>query len=275
VLDDLSLLHEQLSDDLCRPTITRQISRELGRFGAPYDLIHLEDVRPETSRYKLYMFLGIYHLDESALRRVHQAVCRAGVTSLWVHAPGVFGSPAGKGQDLAQRASRVTGIELDMEHLKSDLSVRVTNLDHPIARGIREPIRYGSERLIGPVLYVTDPGAEILGSVEYLHSMSRPGLCVKDEAGLRSVYSSAPNLPAALLRGIARWAGVHIYSEDGDVLYAGHGLLAVHAATSGEKTLALPRRTEIREFFGDRIVGRDTDRIHVNLKIGETVVFRI
>ena len=38
--------------------------------------------------------------------------------------------------------------------------------------------------------------------------------------GRTSVYSSAPILPAALLRNIARAAGCNIYSDADDVVYA-------------------------------------------------------
>ncbi len=60
-----------------------------------------------------------------------------------------------------------------------------------------------------------------------------------------SVYLASPDIPAPVLRGIARHAGVHLYSEDGDVLYATPELLSVHTVSGGKRTFRLPGQVEI------------------------------
>lgn len=275
VLDDRSALHELLGDDLSKGTITRQISRELGRFGAPYDLLRLDDVEPDGCSYKLYIFLGVHSITAEQLERVHHTVRRSGVTSLWTYAPGIFGGSEEDRIDPARRISDVTGIQVGIERMATDLTVRITDLNHEITDSLSEPIRYGTDRAVGPIVYGCDPRARVLGEVHYLHTMVRPGFLVKKFEGFRSVYSSAFNLPAPLLRGIARWAGVHIYCETGDVLHAGRGIVALHAVFSGRKVLLLPRTATVKEFFGDETVTQNGKQIEFDLEAGRTAVFTI
>jgi hypothetical protein len=112
----------------------------------------------------------------------------------------------------------------------------------------------------------------------------KPGLGVKElpAAGVagtagaaggtwKSAWCATPNIPAPLLRGVARWAGVHLYSEAGDVLYATRDLLAVHTVGGGERTFRLPRTAEVvHELLDDRPVARDADSFSVTLPPAST-----
>lgn len=51
---------------------------------------------------------------------------------------------------------------------------------------------------------------------------------------------------AAFLQGTA----AHFYVEPGDVVYAGNGYLAIHAATAGKKRLRLPVACQVQQLFG-------------------------
>jgi len=67
-------------------------------------------------------------------------------------------------------------------------------------------------------------------------------------------------VPAPVLRGVARYAGVHLYSGEGDVLYATADLLAAHTAVGGKRTFRLPARAEIvYDLFEGRTVARKAD----------------
>ncbi len=58
--------------------------------------------------------------------------------------------------------------------------------------------------------------------------------------GWTSIYSAAMQLPAGLMRNIARSAGVHIWLESDDALYTDNQFAGIHAATAGTKLLRLP-----------------------------------
>jgi hypothetical protein len=81
-------------------------------------------------------------------------------------------------------------------------------------------------------------------------------------------------VPAALLRGIARHAGVHLYNEDGDVLYAGPNLLSAHTVSGGDRTFQLPQPVEIvYDLLCDRILARDTAQFTDTLDPASTVLY--
>ena len=77
-----------------------------------------------------------------------------------------------------------------------------------------------------------------------------------------------------MLRGIARQAGVHLYSEDGDVLYATPDLLSVHTVAGGERTFKLPSKVEVvYDLFNRREVARDVKQFNVVLPAASTHLY--
>ena len=89
-----------------------------------------------------------------------------------------------------------------------------------------------------------------------------------------SIYVAAPNLPAPVLRGMAGYAGVHLYSREGDVLYANRDLLAVHTVAGGERTFRLPRQVEeVYDLYERRTVARNTNAFQVKLRPVSTALY--
>ena len=93
------------------------------------------------------------------------------------------------------------------------------------------------------------------------------------EGDYASVYTAAPLLPAALLRSIAAYAGCHVYNEQNDVLYAGDGILAVHAAKPGRRHLRLPRPATVRELYTGELIGKSIEEFDYNFEQPGTAVF--
>jgi hypothetical protein len=90
---------------------------------------------------------------------------------------------------------------------------------------------------------------------------------VKTFPGWTSIYVAAPNLPAPLLRGIAGFAGVHLYNRDGDVLYANRDLLGVHTVSGGNRTFRLPRQVEeVYDLFNRKAIAHNVTEFHVQLR---------
>jgi hypothetical protein len=78
-----------------------------------------------------------------------------------------------------------------------------------------------------------------------------------------------------VLRNIARWAGVHIYSDAGDVLYANKCLLGVHTVAGGERVFRLPRRAEaIYDLFEQKIIAQNVSEFRATLAPLSTAGFR-
>jgi len=97
---------------------------------------------------------------------------------------------------------------------------------------------------------------------------------VKAFPGWTSIYVAAPNLPAPVLRGMARFAGVHSYNQEGDVLYATRDLLAVHTVSGGDRTFSLPREVEeVYDLFERKPIARNTREFRVRLLPVSTALF--
>lgn len=94
--------------------------------------------------------------------------------------------------------------------------------------------------------------------------------------GWRSVYSPRANVPADVLRGLAREAGVHIYCEAEDPLYANDRLIALHTITGGPRTIVLPKKCRrVTEVFSGRVVAENTDRFEDTLAPPCTVLYEV
>lgn len=125
-----------------------------------------------------------------------------------------------------------------------------------------------------------DPDATPLGEIVYTLGRCRPGFGVKrfyaddPRAAWHSVYCATPNIPAPVLRGLARFAGVHLYNEAGDVLYATPDLLAVHTVAGGERTFQLPHPAEIvYDLYNDCVLARNAGQFAVKLAPASTALY--
>ena len=76
------------------------------------------------------------------------------------------------------------------------------------------------------------------------------------------------------IRSLAVRAGAHCYIDSGDAVWVGQHYLVLHAASSGEKTVRLPRPRRIRPLFPD---GEDftDDVLSVPMQLAETRVWRL
>ena len=86
-----------------------------------------------------------------------------------------------------------------------------------------------------------------------------------------SYYLEEPPIDAAAYRALARQAGVHLYVETNDVLYANASLVVIHAADAGERRIRFPDKSHV----ADLITGKTwnaVDEVRVDAKQGETVL---
>src|SRR4030042_2755779 len=131
----------------------------------------------------------------------------------------------------------LTGCRFGMGEQPWGPLVHITDSGHPITKDLDQALFWGTNSKLAPLFYIDDSEARVLGQVVYSQGNCKPGLAVKTFPEWTAVYSAAPNLPASVLRGIARFARVHIYSDAGDVLYASRQLLGVHTVGGGNRQL--------------------------------------
>ena len=270
ILDDESFYYETVRNDLDLPLIFQQRLWGLPRLGAPFDTYLLEDLcEGRLPPYKLYIFLNAFRLDRPRREALKAEIRRDGRVSLWLFAPGYIEEDAS-----LDHMEDLTGFRFGKGLHPWGPLMHILDFQHPITEQLPQDLFWGTNSIIGPVFHLDDPEARVLGQVVFSEGRCHPGMGVKELDGWRSVYISAPNVPAPVLRGLARYAGVHLYSEDGDVLYATRDLLAVHTVAGGERQFRLPRRVEVvHDLFGDCEVAADTDVVSVRLEPASTAMY--
>ena len=279
-LDDESYLYEGNRNNIDLPLIAHQRHMTLNRFGAPHDLYLLNDLlEGNLPPYKLYVFLNAFHLNDRRRQTLREIVCRNNQTALWYYAPGYLNSDADDAIHV-DHMTELTGFRFDFGRSYWSAVGHVTDFRHPITQGVAQDLFWGSTRPIAPIFHVEDPEATVLGEVIYGLGRCKPGLAVKTfnpespTEAWSSVYVATPNVPAPVLRGIARFAGVRLYNEEGDVLYATPDLLSVHTIAGGDRTFKLPRCAEVvYDLFNRRIVGRDAAQFDVQLPPASTALY--
>jgi hypothetical protein len=270
IIDDESIYYESDKNSMDLPLIFEQRLWGLPRMGAPFDTYLLGDLlKKGCPPYKLYIFLNPFRLDDRRRASLRQILRRDERVALWVYAPGLIRN------DLSlENMEDLTGLRFGMGEQPWGPHVHITDFDHPITKGLAQDTFWGTDSKFGPLFHVDDPRARELGQVVYSQGNCKPGFAVKTFPDWISVYSAAPNLPASVLRGIARFAGAHIYSEAGDVLYASRELLGVHTVSGGPRTIRLPRKVEvIHDLFEDRRVAADAAEFEVRLAPASTSLF--
>jgi hypothetical protein len=121
--------------------------------------------------------------------------------------------------------------------------------------GLPANIEFGSPERLGPRFHVTDPEAVSLGT--FIEG-GRTGFAMKQNDNWTSIYAGTTQVPSDILRAVAQQAGVHMFTDSDDVLYANQSYIAVQCRTEGgNKRFRLSRRGNVRELYSDTVVGEN------------------
>lgn len=270
LIDDDSFWHESMRNDLNRAGVFYQRVFGLPRFGAPHDVYLLDDlIEGRIPPYKLYIFLNAWHLDGARRDQLKRLLRQQHATAVWVYGAGYLNeTPA------LDNMTDLTGIMFDMTDHAWAMQMHVTDFDHPITRGLPQDLFWGTHSSLGPVFHAKDAGGRTLGQVITSLGRCKPGFVIKEFSDWRSIWLASPGIPAPVLRGIARDAGIHIYSDAGDVLHASKSLLSVHTVSGGPRTFRLPCRVEVVfDLYHDRLLARDAAEFDVELSPASSALF--
>ncbi|MDD2707473.1 MAG: hypothetical protein PHV34_05630 [Verrucomicrobiae bacterium] len=237
----------------------------LHEMGAPFDSYLLSDVFDrDFPDYKMYVFLNAFYLSEKQRKDLGARLKKDGHLLLWIYAPGLAGE---NGIGVAN-CGGVLDFNLGCENKPAPLSVR---LAPGVFDGRCKTECYGMTTPAGPVCHIDDPGVTALGSL----ANGKCGLGFKKSGGWISAYSAAPRLPADVLREFARMAGVHLYVESPDVIFANHDYFGMHVAETGEKAVRLPCKASPCELFTEKTFGKDCREFRFFGEKGETFLFEL
>jgi len=270
LLDDESFFYETVRNDLDIPLVFGQKLKGLPRMGAPYDIFLLDDLLEGRLRpYKLYIFLNAFRLDRNRREALQREIRRDGRTALWIYAPGYI-----DGEPSLENMTGLTGFRFGRNDHPWPSFMHIVNFDHPATRGLPQDLFWGTDSRLAPMFYIHDNEAVTLGDAVMAQGTVQPGFGVKSFPAWTSVYCAEPDIPAPVLRGIARWAGVPIYSDAGDVLYRSRNLLAVHTVAGGKRSFKLPEKVEVVwDVFSNMEIVRDADSFDVTLPPASTSLY--
>ncbi len=269
--------NQQLLSDMTQDNIER-----LQRLGAPHDAIVAEDFLPPRwpelpapgkepeqdapATYKLLIFPFSFLCEPATRAEIHRRV-EAGATALFLYAAGIVDGETASLDNMA----RLLGMRVRGEPSQP----LVATFDDAVAReyGIAAGDRQLGNPKTGHFRYVIDdPQATPLA--HYADGAVAAAMLAYGKG--RIIFSAVPAAPVALYKLAAKIAGVHLYSDTDDALYASGEFLVLHTRTAGRKRLRLPRQVaQVTEVFTGEIMARQAQEIAVDLAGKTTAVYRL
>jgi hypothetical protein len=286
ILCEQSPLYLKPGYELTYPLIYAQILLHLSKIGAPFDIYLHDDLgHPSMPDYKLYVFLDTFYLTCEEREMIKKKIRRNNSTALWVYATGFIGEEGFSVKNMYD----LTGIHIACKEVPfgrggfypyppggAPIHIYLTNFNHPITNELPSNTIFGTDNSIGPYFYCNDPEVVVLGNVFSPHCgvlPELPGFCVKEFGDWKSIFVGVPNIPSNVLRGIARYAKVHIYSNEDDVVYANNNFLSIHANRAGKRMIKLPQRCDVYDVLKEELVEKDVIEFSVHLKQYETKLY--
>lgn len=257
--------------------------------GVPYDAYSLEDFDHIDRSYVLYIFLNAVFVPASQRAAIRRKLAAEPATAVWIYGAGYADERVA---DVAQCAE-LTGLRLRMEETPGPVQVKFAESAHPLLRDLDGISAFGTQRIeetnnsyrplpdqryVAPtqsvplpaLFWCDDPGVTVLGTLE---GSGRPGFVVREDGAFRSIWLAAPQPPWQLLRNIAAYAGVHVYSRDGDQLMANDRFVALYCLSSGEKLIRLPAPRDVLDATEGRLIASATREIRFHARAMETRSF--
>lgn len=271
LIDEKSLLHIQKGEPFFR-RMTNGLRDTLQRAGVSYatylqsDLLHSQF--PTDAR--LYIFLTPYRLTTDQRAAVQEKLQNGNKTLAWLYAPGACERRPKFAGGAEESTGSVLGLSLRPQEWNSEIGSRILEPNHPVTERIHGR-DLGTKERLNPSFYVDDNEATRLAEYQ---STGLPSLAARSFGSWKSVFVGDPFLPLELLRGLCRYADVHLWLPQGeDVVSAGHGWITIHGARDGQRTLRLPATTGLYDLTEQRLVADETREYRFFLKLGATRTF--
>jgi beta-galactosidase len=277
VTDEDSMCHLTGGSAVAAQPLTYNGRADFGRLGAPFGQYLLADVTAGKVPAKLQVFVSAWALSSSQ-RRDLAANRTADTTRVWCWAPGFIYPDR---QDVAGIAE-VTGFKAHRVELPS---AEVVPTEEGRRRGLLAS--FGPRAAIQPLFAVEALPQETWAR----YSDGSAAVAVRQRAGGGGasgpassaaasaahagydVFVGTPRLTPALLRAVAKLAGVHFFTEAEVPVWAAEGFVAIQAHAAGPITLDVGHASPVFDALEGASLGQGP-RLSVPFKQGETRVFK-
>lgn len=277
LIDEKSLLHIQRGENFFR-RFTVGMRDTLQRLGAEYGIYLQSDVITPNfpTDAKLYIFLNPFRLPPDQKAAIREKLQKDRKTLVWLYAPGTCEERPHTSSGMEETAFDAVGIRLRMQPWSSEMGSQIVALQHPITErfasreGKESSLEIGYRERLNPSYYVDDPDAIVLA--EYLET-GLPSIAFKQMGTWRSVFIGETVLPLELLRGLCRFAGVHLWVEEGNhIVDVAAGWICIHATQDGRCLLRLPAPAALYDLGQRRLLTKETMEHSLVLRTGFTTV---
>ena len=270
--DEVSCNYPTFRSELVATSLL-ETQHHLIKVGAPADHVLINDLEIlDTEPYKLVIFLNNYNMTDQQRKLVEKKLKHSGKVLLWCYAPGLFN----KNQMEQAAMQDLTGFEIVADDNLGFVAPRIELQAgiHPLQQSLTNSgeLVVGPKKKLGQLFYIkpTDKD-QVLGQFP---GSDKVVMALKDMGSWQSMYAITPTLPPQALREIARYAGVHIYNEHNDTLYANTNFLTIHANGIGQRKILFPWACDIYDMVADKYLGVNTDTITYDFQNGETLILR-
>ncbi len=252
--------NQQLLSDMTQDNI-----ENIQRLGAPNDAIVAEDFEhPELGDYRLLVFPFSFLCAPGTRAAIHRRV-EAGATALFLYAAGITDGETASRENMGQ----LLGMKVRMEVP----GVLAATLEESVAAqyGIAPKARSIGNPKTGHFRYVIDD-PHVTPLARYADGAVAAAVFPRGKG--RIILSAVSAAPVALYKLAARMAGVHLYSDTDDALYASGEFLVLHTRQAGAKRLCFPRVVpQITEVFSGEVVAENVTEVTVELPAKTTAVY--
>ncbi|MEA2063460.1 MAG: hypothetical protein U9P14_07180, partial [Gemmatimonadota bacterium] len=226
---------------------------------------------------------------------IREKVIDRGASALWLYAPGLI-NPDSRPRLNVRNMKEITGFDFSFKTGGFHPRIVLDDPRHPIVERLPRDRWFGwpdrpmfgsfetkrkhqiielTPSLTDPVFFLAE-SSQVAGGYFFGEGLEDGLGAIGDipyPGGGHSIYIGTKYVQSALLRETARRAGVHLYSESGDVLYADANFVVIHARTGGLKRLNFPRSVDVWEVFEKKLYGRKVKELKFKMKFGQTKVF--
>ncbi|MCE5323602.1 beta-galactosidase [bacterium] len=237
-------------------TLLAAFRQQFYRIGAPVGLYLLDDLTAgKVPPAKMYIFLDTFRLDDSQLKAIKKYTSTKGCVNLWMYCPGVIDND----KMLPDRVQDVVGIKLKkLQKCSGAISYNSGKFT-------------ACDGFISGSYAVIDPSAKTIA--KYAESAD-VAVASKDMGGYTNVYCGVTALPSYLLRQFAVMAGVHVYSDQSDVVMAGNGFVALAASSNGVKKLSMPFECSLQDVLTSEKYG-PAKQFSFEMALGDARIWRV
>lgn len=265
--------------------------QELCRLGSPVDHWELRDIlAPGAKRYKLYLMLNCFSLDDEQRKQIDERLRRNGAVLVWMYAPGWF-NPNHQPEEDPQHSAHLLGFPLRTEIAPAQgMNMKLTGegaayfqgFDPGRVFGSFERPRWEPDPQAGGVKAVV-PGELTLTQRFYgeapgqvlarFAAGGQPSIALRRTDRATDLWIGSVMAPADLLRAVARRAGCHLYCDGDEIVYANRSFLAIHTGRPGVRTFQLRRPSDVVEVFGGDVLARETSRFADSIEACRTRLY--